>query len=172
MADEDDATVELADDEEEIENLEVEPDEDELVEEDVIADPEALIVADDDHFVPETDTESTDDPPEEEETEEAASTRRRKAEDEEEDEEEDMLAPDDVEADLDRILKDRMVTSDEQDEADDDDVEDATPGDRGEDAGRLQPKRSDEQLCGTCFLLVRASAPLCPVGDDDCPIFS
>jgi hypothetical protein len=171
MADEDDATVELADDEEEIENLEVEPDEDELVEEDVIADPEALIVADD-NFVPETDTESTDDPPEEEETEEAASTRRRKAEDEEEDEEEDMLAPDDVEADLDRILKDRMVTSDEQDEADDDDVEDATPGDRGEDAGRLQPKRSDEQLCGTCFLLVRASAPLCPVGDDDCPIFS
>jgi len=171
MADEDDATVEVADDEEEIENLEVEPDEDELVEEDVIADPEALIVADD-NFVPETDTESTDDPPEEEETEEAASTRRRKAEDEEEDEEEDMLAPDDVEADLDRILKDRMVTSDEQDEADDDDVEDATPGDRGEDAGRLQPKRSDEQLCGTCFLLVRASAPLCPVGDDDCPIFS
>lgn len=171
MADEDDATVELADDEEEIENLEVEPDEDELVEEDVIADPEALIVADDD-FVPETDTESTNDPPEEEETEEAASARRRKAEDEEEDEEEDMLAPDDVEADLDRILKDRMVTSDEQDEADDDDIEDATPGDRGEDAGRLQPKRSDEQLCGMCFLLVRASAPLCPVGDDDCPIFS
>ena len=37
---------------------------------------------------------------------------------------------------------------------------------------RLQPKRADEQLCPNCFLLVRASAPACPVGDDACPIFS
>ena len=37
---------------------------------------------------------------------------------------------------------------------------------------RLQPKQQDEQLCSSCFLLVRASAPNCPVGDDDCPIFS
>ena len=37
---------------------------------------------------------------------------------------------------------------------------------------RLLPKQQDEQLCPSCFLLVRASAPNCPVGDDDCPIFS
>ena len=44
--------------------------------------------------------------------------------------------------------------------------------DRNEPGDRLQPKRADEQLCPSCFLLVRASAPACPVGDDDCPIFS
>jgi hypothetical protein len=79
------------------------------------------------------------------------------------------LSPDDVEADLDRILKDRMVASDEdaEDEDEDDVVEERTdPGDR------LQPKRHDETLCSSCFLLVRANAPGCPVADDDCPIFS
>ena len=29
-----------------------------------------------------------------------------------------------------------------------------------------------EQLCPTCFLLVRQGAPVCPIGDDECPIFS
>ena len=43
---------------------------------------------------------------------------------------------------------------------------------RGEGSERLLPKQQDEQLCPSCFLLVRASAPNCPVGDDDCPIFS
>ncbi|CAN5850854.1 hypothetical protein BH20ACT4_BH20ACT4_09550 [soil metagenome] len=171
MAQKDDAAVEPADDEE-VEPLQVEPDDDELVD-DVIVDPDALIVvAEDEEFAVVADDENTDDAKEEEETEETASARRGKTEEDEEEEDEDMLAPDDVEADLDRILKDRMVTSDEQDEGDDDDIEDATPGERGEDPSRLQPKRSDEQLCGTCFLLVRASAPLCPVGDDNCPIFS
>ena len=79
----------------------------------------------------------------------------------------DLLSPDDVEADLDRILKDRMVTVDE-----DEDEDDVEPEDRGEGGDRLQPKRADEQLCPSCFLLVRASAPACPVGDDACPIFS
>ena len=91
----------------------------------------------------------------------------RSAVDDEEDEDDDLLSPDDVEADLDRILKDRMVTVEEEDE--DEEVE---PDERGEGADRLQPKRPDEQLCPSCFLLVRASAPACPVGDDDCPIFS
>ena len=43
--------------------------------------------------------------------------------------------------------------------------------DRTEGGERLQPKQQNEQLCPTCFLLVRPSAPNCPVGDDDCPIF-
>ena len=81
-----------------------------------------------------------------------------------------MLDDDDVEADLDRILKDRMVTTDDEDDDDEDD--DDEPDTRGEGGERLQPKQQDEQLCPSCFLLVRSNAPNCPVGDDDCPIFS
>ncbi|MBI5088877.1 MAG: hypothetical protein HZB15_08480, partial [Actinobacteria bacterium] len=85
---------------------------------------------------------------------------------EDEDEDDDMLAPDDVEADLDTILKDRLVAV--EDETNEDEEE---PEERGEQADRLQPKRADEQLCPSCFLLVRQTAPMCPVGDDDCPLF-
>ena len=86
---------------------------------------------------------------------------------EDEDEDDDMLAPDDVEADLDTILKDRLVAT--EDEVNEDEEE---PEERGESADRLQPKRADEQLCPSCFLLVRQNAPVCPVGDDDCPLFT
>lgn len=89
---------------------------------------------------------------------------RKAGEDDEDDE--DMLAPDDVEADLDTILKDRLEAADE--EANEEEEE---PEERGESADRLQPKRADEQLCPSCFLLVRQSAPSCPVGDDECPLF-
>ena len=78
------------------------------------------------------------------------------------------MSPDDVEADLDTILKDRLVAADEDEDEDDEDE----PEDRSEAGDRLQPKRADEQLCPSCFLLVRPSAPVCPVGDDACPIFS
>ena len=84
----------------------------------------------------------------------------------EEDDDDDMLVADDVEADLDTILKDKLASEDE------DDAEEEEPEERGESADRLQPKRADEQLCMTCFLLVRQGAPMCPVGDDSCPIFS
>ena len=125
--------------------------------------------------------ESDDDATEDEEEEEAAegddaaettATTRKKKVEEEEDDDDEILAPDDVEADLDRILKDRMVTSDEQDDDDDDDTTATAAPERGDDSGRLQPKRSDEVLCSSCFLLVRTSAPGCPVGDDACPVFS
>ena len=86
---------------------------------------------------------------------------------EDEDEDDDMLAPDDVEADLDTILKDRLVAV--EDETNEDEEE---PEERGEAADRLQPKRADEQLCPSCFLLVRQTAPMCPVGDDECPLFA
>jgi hypothetical protein len=106
----------------------------------------------------------------EEEDDEAAAKAgpvRRSVSSEDEDEDEDMLAPDDVEADLDTILKDRLVAT--EDETNEDEEE---PEERGEQGDRLQPKRADEQLCPSCFLLVRQSAPMCPVGDDDCPLFS
>ena len=56
----------------------------------------------------------------------------------------------------------------------DDDDEEETPvvEERGEVAEGVKPKRADEQMCPSCFLLVRSNAPACPVGDDDCPILS
>jgi hypothetical protein len=97
----------------------------------------------------------------------AGPVRKSVAAGEDEDDDDDMIAPDDVEADLDTILKDRLVAVD--DDAGED--EDEEPEERGESADRLQPKRADEQLCSNCFLLVRQTAPGCPVGDDACPLF-
>jgi hypothetical protein len=91
----------------------------------------------------------------------------RRANDDDEDEE-DLLTADDVEEDLDKILKDKLATEELAPE----DEEEAEVDDRTGADDRLQPKRADEQLCTSCFLLVRESAPVCPVGDDACPIFS
>src|SRR6187431_965391 len=95
-------------------------------------------------------------------------TRRKKRDEDDDDDDDELIADDDVEADLDKILKDRMVAVEDDDDEDEDEEVDV----RGDGAERLQPKQQDEQLCPSCFLLVRASAPNCPVGDDDCPIFS
>lgn len=91
----------------------------------------------------------------------------RKSGDEDEDDE-DMVAADDVEEDLDKILKDKLTAEDAVPE----DEEEAEVDDRAAGEDRLQPKRADEVLCSRCFLLVRDSAPACPVGDDGCPVFS
>lgn len=91
----------------------------------------------------------------------------RRANDED-DEDEDLLTADDVEEDLDKILKDKLATEELAPE----DEEEVEVDDRNSGDDRLQPKRADEQLCTSCFLLVRDSAPVCPVGDDSCPIFS
>ena len=104
---------------------------------------------------------------EDSEDEAAVPARRARAGGEDDEDDEDDLNPDDVEADLDTILKDRLVAA--EDETNEDEEE---PEERGEQADRLQPKRADEQLCPSCFLLVRQSAPMCPVGDDECPLFS
>jgi hypothetical protein len=144
-----------------------EPDEDSLVE-DIVDD-----LAEDEEFEAETDEDEDEEEDDDEEEDEATPRTRRRAAEDEDDEDEDLLSPDDVEADLDRILKDRMVTSDEEDDDEEDEDEGLDDSsERGEGTGRLQPKRADEQLCSTCFLLVRSSAPSCPVGDDDCPIFT
>jgi hypothetical protein len=89
----------------------------------------------------------------------------RKAGDDDDDDD-DMVAPDDVEEDLASILKDRLASEDlpaEEDEV----VE--TEDRNADDA--LQPKKADEVQCTNCFLLVRNSAPSCPMGDDTCPLF-
>jgi hypothetical protein len=146
---------------EEADIVEIDPeelDEDEL-------DEDVLVAGDDDAFGEDDDILVGDD--EEEEDDDTSGPVRRSVTSEDEDEDEDMLAPDDVEADLDTILKDRLVA-----EQDEDENEEEEPEEKGEAADRLQPKRADERLCPSCFLLVRQSAPGCPVGDDDCPLFS
>lgn len=92
----------------------------------------------------------------------------RKPGSDDDDDDDDMVAPDDMEEDLAAILKDRLASEDLPAEEEDDVVEadDRTGSDES-----LQPKRADETMCGSCFLLVRDSAPRCPIGDDACPVF-
>jgi hypothetical protein len=163
MAD-DDEILEPADglsDDEEIEDPDLEADiEPDLEEVDLDEDDEFAVIDDDTEL-------AEDEDEEEDEAEATAGPVRKSVTAEDEDEDEDLLAPDDVEADLDMILKDRMVAA--EDETNEDEEE---PEERLEAGDRLQPKRADEQLCPSCFLLVRQNAPICPVGDDDCPLFS
>ena len=146
-ADEDIAPVDVDPDELDEEGLAVEPDE-----------------FGGDEF---TETAVEDEAEEDEEDEDTDGPARRSVPATEEEDDDDILAPDDVEADLDTILKDRLVAAD-----DNGDDEEDEPEDRSEAADRLQPKRSDEQLCPSCFLLIRNSAPTCPIGDDECPILA
>lgn len=162
MADDDDEIMEPDDIDPDLEAddlAEPELDADDLEEADL--DDDVLVDADDEFG----DDEFADDAEDEDE---AATTgpARKSVAAEDEDEDDDMLAPDDVEADLDTILKDRLVAV--EDETNEDEEE---PEERGEAADRLQPKRADERLCPSCFLLVRNTAPMCPVGDDECPLF-
>ena len=137
-------------------DLEVDPEElDDDLEED------ELLESEDDTF---TEGDDFDDDAEDEE--EAVPVARRAVDDEDDD---DLTTPDDVEADLDTILKDRLVAADDVPEEDDEEQE---VDDRSPDGDTLQPRRADEEMCSSCFLLVRRSAPNCPVGDDDCPIFA
>ncbi len=163
MPKDDDENLVETEDEFETDDEPTEVDEEELDEADLAVD------EDDDDF--ETDDESFE---EDEDDDDEASAKdgpvRKsvKTDDDDDDDDDDIIAPDDVEADLDTILKDRMVTV--EDDANDDDEDE--PEEKGDPGDRLQPKRADEQLCSTCFLLVRQSAPGCPIGDDDCPLFS
>ncbi len=166
----------MADDDEEVsgpdEDFEDEPEEEEpaeLTDEDL--DEEALVEDDefgeiDDPF----DADADVDVDVEEDDDDTATEGpvRKSVSAEDDDDDDDIIAPDDVEADLDTILKDRLVAADDDGGEDEEDE----PEDRSESSDRLQPKRADEQLCPSCFLLVRNSAPICPVGDDECPLFS
>lgn len=91
--------------------------------------------------------------------------RRRVSEEDVDDNE--MLSKEDVEADLASILQEKLASSDdfapEDEVAEQEDFTDGTP--------MLQPRRPDEEHCQQCFLLVRRSAPKCPVDHDLCPLF-
>jgi hypothetical protein len=77
------------------------------------------------------------------------SAREIEEEEQEEDEEED---PDDVEADLDAILKDRLVVADDDDQEDEvAEVEEKAEG------GKIRPRRPGEFVCQSCFLVKHPS---------------
>lgn len=88
---------------------------------------------------------------------------------EDDDDDDDLRTEDDVEADLDAILREKLTAADDSppEEAE----EDAIVDDKTDGMERLQPRRPDETQCSQCFLLVRNSAPGCPVEDDACPLF-
>src|ERR671910_878158 len=67
-----------------------------------------------------------------------ATKTRKSSDDDDEEEEDDELDPDDVEADLDTILKDRIA---------------AQPDEAGDGTGRIQPRKPGEFVCQSCFLV-------------------
>lgn len=97
-------------------------------------------------------------------------TVAKKSSSDDEDDDNDLRTDDDVEADLDAILRQKLVASDDIPPNDDED--DVVVDDKTDGFERLQPKRPDENQCPQCFLLVRKSAPGCPVEDDACPLFT
>jgi len=93
-------------------------------------------------------------------------TKPKSADDD--DDEDDLRTEDDVEADLSSILQDKLASPQETAAEEEEEVvgEDRTDG-----VERLQPRRADETQCAHCFLLVRQTAPGCPIEDDACPLF-
>jgi hypothetical protein len=85
------------------------------------------------------------------------------------DDDDDLRTEDDVEADLDAILREKLTAAEEVPLEDDE--EEVVVDDKTDGLERLQPRRPDEIQCTQCFLLVRKGAPGCPVEDDACPLF-
>lgn len=98
--------------------------------------------------------------------EEVEKPKRKRSEDIDENE---LSGADDEEADLATILAEKLRSSDEL--APDDEVAVADVDDPTDGTPLLQPRRPDEEHCQQCFLLVRKSAPKCPVDHDLCPRF-
>ncbi|MEY2469113.1 MAG: hypothetical protein QOF21_1811 [Actinomycetota bacterium] len=114
-----------------------------LVEEDLIDDDELV---DDDAIA---DDDVVDDAEVEDPVAAAAAAAKRKAEEEDEEE---LEVDHDVEATLDEILKERLVVVEEEEEDD----EPADTEDRG-DSTKVPPKRPDEFVCQSCFLVKHPS---------------
>jgi hypothetical protein len=98
---------------------------------------------------------------------------------EDEDEDDDIIAPDDVEADLDTILKGKIASEDDLDD-DDEEEEEAlvVPVKKPapvEQADGVTAKQEGEFTCPGCFMVVhprqfgRRVNPTCPSGEEDCP---
>ena len=83
------------------------------------------------------------------------------------------MDPDNLEADLNTILRDRIAAAD--DVEDDEETGKVETGQPAEALGSVTPRRDDEWLCEGCFLLVSKSQlgsrtePRCPSGEEICP---
>lgn len=66
---------------------------------------------------------------------------------------EEELHPDDVEEPLDVLLAERVAAERLDEEEADLEDEDLEPDDRSEGSGRILPRRDDEFLCRSCFLV-------------------
>ena len=122
--------------------------------------------------VPVEDEEAEDETPSVVAKKKAKKGKKDAAEEDEEDEDEELVGEDDVEADLGVILDARIKGRSEDDEEDAEEEEDEDAALSSDPDNGIQPKRADERLCNQCFLLVRKGAPMCPVGDDTCPLFT
>lgn len=71
--------------------------------------------------------------------------------DDDDDDDEEDVDLDEVEAGLDVILKDRLVVEDEVEDEEEDEVPDAD--DRAEGSVKVLPKRPEEFVCQSCFLV-------------------
>jgi hypothetical protein len=124
------------------------------IDEDLDADDIAPVIAD------------TDDDEDEDDDVPRARTRPGSEDDEDED-----VNPDDIEADLDSILKDKITASDDDDEEDEEEEPESLAGS----SERVNAKAADEFTCNTCFLIVhprqfgRLGNLSCPEGYDPCP---
>ncbi len=116
----------------------------------------------------EDDAEGADD---DEDEDDVPTARRKPAGDDDEDDDED-LDPDDVEADLDAILKDRIAAGTDDEEEEDEVPEGTSDPDVGE---RVAAKSAEEFTCTGCFMIVhprqfgRLGRLECPEGYDPCP---
>ncbi|MCY3663563.1 MAG: DUF4193 family protein [bacterium] len=121
---------------------------------------------DDDHLADDDDDLEED---EEEQVPERSAKRTPQAEGEFDDE----VDPDNLEADLNTILRDRIAAGD--DVEDDEEAGEVETGQPAELLGSVTPRRDDEWLCEGCFLLVSKSQlgsrtePRCPSGEEICP---
>lgn len=108
----------------------------------------------------------------EEEAPEVPVRRKRPGATDEEDEEEDEADPDDVEADLDTILKDRIASGDDMDEEEEEEVPDRNDPDTSD---GVAAKKEGEFTCPGCYMIVhprqfgRRAAMVCPEGYEPCP---
>ena len=122
---------------EDLEEEDLEEGDDDLIDDDLI---------DDDDLI-------EDEEEEEEEDEEPAATTTEAPPSEEEEEDEEELDPDDVEADLDSILKERLVVVEDEVEYED---ETPDPEDRAE-GTKVRPRAPGEFVCQSCFLVKHPS---------------
>jgi len=115
-------------------------------------------------------SESEDDESEDESSDETIKSLPKGVKVSEDVDENELILPDDAEADLLTILENKIHAESLEDEEEEVLVTSSDDSDNIE--ALLKPRRSDEQHCQVCWLLVRNNAPKCPEQRDDCTIFT